>query len=72
VRTRAFVTLTALAACTFVGVTKALVPSLGLEGVMWAYLATGLVQVVLGLALLRDVLLPQRAPMADALAAGPP
>lgn len=72
VRTRAFVTLTALAACTFVGVTKALVPSLGLEGVMWAYLATGLVQVVLGLVLLRDMLLPQRVPLADALVAGPP
>jgi O-antigen/teichoic acid export membrane protein len=72
VRTRAFVTVTVLAACTFVGATKALVPSLGLEGVMWAYLATGLVQVGLGLFLLRDIVLPRRTPQATVLPASPP
>lgn len=72
VRTRAFVTVTVLAACTFVGTTKALVPSLGLDGVMWAYLATGLVQVALGLFSLRDIMLPQQTPLADALPASPP
>lgn len=46
-RTRAFVTITTLSAFTFVGLSHAWVPRLGVAGVMWAHLATGSLQLTL-------------------------
>lgn len=59
-RTRWFLVIALFGAACFVGATKALVPVLGIEGVLWAYVGTGGLQVLLGVAALRDVLLPHR------------
>jgi PST family polysaccharide transporter len=57
-RTRLFIAITVMAAVSFAGLTKVLVPSMGLEGVLWAYVCTGALQVSLGLLALRDILVP--------------
>lgn len=56
-RTRWFLAISLLAAASFVGITKGLVPLLGIEGVLWAYVVTGTLQLTLGAVALRDVLL---------------
>ncbi len=59
-RTKLFIAITVVAAISFAGLTKALVPSMGLNGVLWAYVCTGVLQVSLGLLALRDILTPPR------------
>jgi len=70
VRTRAFIAVSVLSALTLVAGTKALVAGMGLDGVLWAYVGSGLVQVALGTFCLRDVLWPQAATLPAGLPAG--
>lgn len=58
-RTRWFIAITVLAALAFVGLAKGLVPGLGIPGVLWAYVGTGLLQCTLGAVALRDILWPR-------------
>lgn len=62
-RSRAFVVITALSALSLVGLSRAWVPWLGVQGVMWAHMATGALQLGLAAWALRDLLL-QGTPMA--------
>lgn len=68
-RTRAFISMTVLSALLLAGGTRILVPVIGVEGAQWAYIASGLAQVALGLYWLRDVLLLRVPVMPDALPA---
>ena len=60
IRTGWFIFLTAVAAAVFVGAAKLLVPGMGVEGALWAYLLTGITQLGLGLFALRDVFVLRR------------
>lgn len=62
IRTGWFIFLTAVAAAVFVGAAKLLVPGMGVEGALWAYLLTGLTQLGFGLFALRDVFFLRREP----------
>lgn len=55
-RTRRFIAFTILSMLCFVGLTRVLVPAVGLDGALWAYAATGLFQVAFGALSLRDLL----------------
>jgi len=57
-RPRRFIALTVLSTLSFVGFTHALVPMLGVEGAIWAYIITGGLQVAAGMLSLHDILLP--------------
>ena len=56
-RTHWFVAVVLLWALVFVGGTRVLVPVLGIEGALWAYLAAGMLQTALAAWALRDRLL---------------
>lgn len=55
-RTRRFIALAILSTLSFAGLTRALVPVAGIDGALWAYLATGLLQVAFGVFALHDLL----------------
>ena len=57
-RTRWFIAITILASVSFTALSKWLVPGMGIDGVLWAYVCTGAIQVLCGFAALRDILLP--------------
>ena len=57
-RARWFMTITALAAASFAGLTWLLAPTLGLHGALWAHVATAALQTLLAGWALRDVLWP--------------
>lgn len=57
-RTRWFIAITILASVSFTALSKWLVPGMGIDGVLWAYICTGAIQVLCGFAALRDILLP--------------
>jgi len=57
-RPRRFIAVTVMSTLSFVGLTHALVPSLGVEGAIWAYIATGALQVIAGMAGMHDILWP--------------
>ncbi|MES2090175.1 MAG: O-antigen translocase [Pseudomonadota bacterium] len=59
VRTRSFIGITILASVAFTGLSKWLVPSMGIDGVLWAYVCTGAIQLLCGALALHDVLLPR-------------
>lgn len=71
VRTRWFILSLMATALVFVLLAKLLVPRLGLEGVVWAYLCTGVLQCVLGALGLRDLMMPRGAPLGAAKAGRP-
>ncbi len=56
-RTRHFIALAILSMLSFAGLTRALVPVAGVDGALWAYIATGFVQVAVGAFALRDLLM---------------
>ena len=58
-RTGWFIAMTAACCAAFVGGTCLLAPPLGAVGVSWAHLATGLLQIAIGIAALRDLLFPR-------------
>lgn len=70
-RTAAFITNQVLASVVFLVLTRLLVPGMGVDGVLWAYICTGAVQMLLGAFALRDVLLPARAIVPDSRPAAP-
>ena len=57
-RTRHYIALTVLSTLSFAGLTRGLVPMLGTSAALWAYVATGALQVGAGVLALRDVLWP--------------
>ncbi len=71
-RTRLFIAITVMSALSFAGLTKALVPTMGVEGVLWAYVCTGVLQVTMGLLALRDILIPPPLPLMPPHSAGHP
>jgi polysaccharide transporter, PST family len=58
-RTRSFIALTILSTLSFAGFTHAFLPVAGIDGVLWAYVATGVLQVAFGAIALRDLLAPR-------------
>ncbi|MEY8876766.1 MAG: oligosaccharide flippase family protein [Leptothrix sp. (in: b-proteobacteria)] len=72
VRTRTFIAVTVVSALVFVGLTKALVPQMGLDGVLFAYVACGATQVVTGLFGLRSVLWLTATPVTRTVAVSQP
>jgi PST family polysaccharide transporter len=65
VRTHWFIFATALTSAAFVGITKFLVPSIGIHGALEAYVWSGIVQIAVGAFALRDILLLQPRPAAN-------
>ncbi|CAN5785731.1 N/A [soil metagenome] len=57
VRSRAYIALSVIAPLLFAGGTKWLVPSIGIDGVMWAYVAASVAHFVLAAFALQDVLI---------------
>jgi O-antigen/teichoic acid export membrane protein len=54
-RTRSYIAITILASVAFTTLTKWLVPDMGIDGVLWAYVCTGAIQSVCGALALYDV-----------------
>ena len=70
-RTAAFITNQVVASLVFLLLTRLLVPAQGVDGVLWAYICTGAVQIALGAIALRDILLPAPVDLTDSRPAAP-
>ena len=63
VRTRRFIIATVLSSLVFVALSKILVPTMGIQGVLEAYVWSGVTMIVIGAFALRDILLLQPQPV---------